>query len=58
MPKSLIYNWQSEIEKFSPGLKVGIYYGNHRDLQVMEEQDVILTTYGTVRNDIVLLKEF
>lgn len=57
MPKSLIYNWQGEIEKFSPKLKVGIYYGNNRDLQVIQKQDVILTTYGTVRNDIVSLKE-
>src|SRR3712207_3681406 len=57
MPKSLIYNWQGEIEKFSPKLKVGIYYGNNRDLQVIQEQDIILTTYGTVRNDIVSLKE-
>lgn len=57
MPKSLIFNWQSEIERFSPGLKVGIYYGNNRDLSVIQEEEVILTTYGTVRNDIQTLKE-
>lgn len=57
MPKSLIYNWQSEIKRFSPTLKVGIYYGNNRDIKVIQEEDVILSTYGTVRNDIVSLKE-
>lgn len=57
MPKSLIFNWQSEIERFSSGLKIGIYYGNNRDIQVIKQEEVILTTYGTVRNDIQILKE-
>ncbi|MGL6154138.1 MAG: DEAD/DEAH box helicase [Cetobacterium sp.] len=57
MPKSLIYNWESEIKKFSPGLRCGIYYGNFRNIDVLKECDVLLTTYGTIRNDIELLKE-
>ncbi|MDY4011915.1 MAG: DEAD/DEAH box helicase [Fusobacterium gastrosuis] len=52
MPKSLIYNWEKEIEKFSPKLKKDIYYGTNRDLEVFSKSEVILTTYGTVRNDI------
>ena len=52
MPKSLIYNWESEIEKFSPNLKTGIYYGTNRDINIFKKSDVVLTTYGTVRNDI------
>ncbi|MBP6063017.1 MAG: DEAD/DEAH box helicase [Fusobacteriaceae bacterium] len=52
MPKSLIFNWESEINRFNPRLKVGIYYGNNRDLSVFNNSDVVLTTYGTIRNDI------
>lgn len=57
MPKSLIYNWESEIKKFSPDLKCGIYYGNFRDKSIFSSVEVIITTYGTVRNDIEYLKE-
>jgi len=57
MPKSLVYNWDNEIKKFSPSLNVKIYYGNNRDINEIEGADVVLTTYGTVRNDIKLLKD-
>lgn len=57
MPKSLIYNWDGEIKKFSPGLKVGIYYGNFRNKKIIKENEVILTTYGTVRNDIEMIRD-
>lgn len=57
MPKSLIYNWFSEIGKFNPTLNTGIYYGTNRNLEEALEKQVILTTYGTVRNDIERLKE-
>ena len=57
MPKSLIYNWENEIKKFSPKLKVGVYYGINRDFSSLRKVDVILTTYGTVRNDIENLLE-
>ena len=52
MPKSLIYNWENEIKKFAPKLKVGVYYGINRDFFSLKKVDVILTTYGTIRNDI------
>lgn len=57
MPKSLIYNWEGEIKRFSPKLKVGIYYGNFRNIDIIKKNSVILTTYGTIRNDIETLKE-
>lgn len=57
MPKSLIYNWEGEIKKFSPKLKVGIYYGNFRNVDIIKKNSVILTTYGTIRNDIESLRE-
>ena len=58
MPKSLIFNWENEIKKFAPFLKVGIHYGLNREFKNLKSAEVILTTYGTVRNDIEsLMKE-
>ncbi|MDR3259767.1 MAG: DEAD/DEAH box helicase [Fusobacteriaceae bacterium] len=57
MPKSLIYNWENEINRFSSGLTIGIYYGNNRSIDIIGENNVTLTTYGTIRNDIEKLKE-
>jgi len=57
MPKSLVYNWESEIKKFSSNLNTGIYYGSNRNLEEIMNSEVILTTYGTVRNDIEKLKK-
>lgn len=58
MPKSLIFNWENEIQRFSPDLKTGIYYGNNREIETLKDSEVILTTYGTVRNDIQKLKKY
>lgn len=58
MPKSLIYNWESEIRKFSSKLKVGIYYGNSRNKDIIDKNEVTLTTYGTIRNDIESIREY
>lgn len=63
MPASLIYNWQKEIHKFAPDLKLYIYSGNNRlksdEIFVkFKNFDVIITTYGTLRNDIEFLKNF
>lgn len=55
-PTSLIYNWKDEIEKFAPSLNVSIVHGKkdrrQKALENLEECDVILTTYGTLRRDI------
>ncbi|MDP5231224.1 MAG: DEAD/DEAH box helicase [Cellulophaga sp.] len=56
-PTSLIFNWASEIESFCPSLKTVIYTGIHRKdvVNEFEKSDLILTTYGTVLNDIETL---
>lgn len=41
-----------EIKRFNPKLTVGIYYGTTRSLEEVLDSQVILTTYGTVRNDV------
>lgn len=58
MPKSLIFNWENEIQKFAPSLNTMIYYGNDRNLEDIHNAQIILTTYGTVRNDIEKLKDY
>ena len=59
VPKSLIFNWIEEAERFTPNLRVANYTGPDRGdhLQQLDECDVLLTTYGTLRRDIVRLKD-
>ena len=52
MPRSLLFNWQDELKKFAPQLTYYTYYGAQRDLQEAMKQQLILTTYALVRNDI------
>lgn len=60
MPASLIYNWANEINRFAPYLKVLIYTGSSRkkSKSLFRKYNVVLTTYGTVRNDIDFLKDY
>lgn len=57
MPRSLLFNWQSEISRFSPQLKAYTYYGNTRDMAEAMKHQLILTTYAIVRNDVETFKE-
>jgi superfamily II DNA or RNA helicase len=57
MPRSLLYNWEKEVEKFNPSLKSHIYYGTGRDLEEAMSHQLIFTTYAIMRNDIEQLKE-
>ncbi len=56
VPPSLIFNWEREIERFYPGLKVYVYGGRERSADP-KGYDVMLTSYGLVRRDIERLKE-
>lgn len=55
-PTTLIYNWENEIKKFTPSLTYRIHHGPTRTRSVEDilKQDVIITTYGTLRSDIKL----
>lgn len=55
MPRSLLFNWKSEFEHFAPSLTVGIYHGLARDFEAALKNQIVLTTYAMVRND---LKKF
>ncbi len=50
-PTTLLTNWEKEIEKFTPKLISSVYHGLKRELNE-NDADLILTTYGTIRNDI------
>ncbi len=60
VPRSLIFNWASESNRFAPHLKVMEYTGLERANLRTEfpKHHLILTTYGTVRRDIAILKDF
>ena len=57
MPRSLLFNWQDELKKFAPQLTYYTYYGQQRDLKEAMKQQLILTTYALVRNDIEQFRE-
>ena len=52
MPRTLLFNWEREIEKFAPQLSVYSWSGSNRDMEKARNQDIILTTYGLLRTGI------
>jgi superfamily II DNA or RNA helicase len=59
VPRSLVFNWKQEAARFAPGLRlldhtgigrrpVGAHFADH---------DVVLTTYGTLRRDVVRFRD-
>lgn len=59
-PTSLIYNWEEELKKFAPRINYHIHYGINRqfDDEHLQKFDLIITSYGSVRNDIDELKKY
>ncbi len=56
VPTSVIGNWDRELDKFSPELKVHVHHGINRPLgesfaEIVSENDVVITTYGLVHRD-------
>ena len=58
-PRSLVFNWISEASRFTPQLKVLDYTGLQRAerLDDFASQDLVVTTYGTIRRDIEHLRQ-
>ncbi|MFD2203774.1 DEAD/DEAH box helicase [Shivajiella indica] len=60
MPTSLVYNWELEARKFTPGLRILSYTGTQRikDNRLFAKYDLVLTSYGITRMDVEILKGF
>ncbi|SKA94229.1 DEAD/DEAH box helicase [Sporosarcina newyorkensis] len=64
-PTSVMGNWQKELERFAPSLRVHVHYGANRSrdeqfesIIANREADIILTTYGTATQDGEMLSAF
>lgn len=60
VPTSLLFNWENEIEKFAPSLKVHFYYGSQRirSTEPFDKYDIVFTSYGHALSDVAILKEY
>jgi hypothetical protein len=60
VPASLVFNWQQEVKKFAPTLKVLTVYGADRPKIVadFDKYDIILTSYGTLLADVGWLRDY
>ena len=56
VPPSLLFNWENELARFAPSLKVITYSGVKRSLQ-FDEASVVLTSYGILQRDVEKLAE-
>ena len=52
VPPGLINNWNRELTRWAPSLRVHVYHGQQRKLpQHMDEVDVVVTSYHIIRQD-------
>jgi superfamily II DNA or RNA helicase len=54
-PKSVVYNWAAELDKFGPDLPYTVHYGVERDVEDIagsKKLRIVLSTYATLRRDI------
>ncbi len=56
VPPSLLFNWESEIERFYPELSIYSYVGKDRKCD-FKGKDIVMTTYALIRRDIEKLKD-
>jgi len=59
VPRSLVFNWRQEAERFTPELRVldhtGV--GRARSTIGLTDEHLVITTYGTLRRDIAFFRE-
>lgn len=55
-PSSLVINWQNEISRFAPDLRVKVYHGSKRDMN--GDFDVVLTSYALIQRDIKKINSY
>jgi len=59
-PTTVVFNWENEVAKFTPGLKVVNLTGATRAglYKEIKDADVVITSYALVRRDIEQLKKY
>jgi superfamily II DNA or RNA helicase len=59
VPRSLVFNWQQEASRFTPGLRLLTHTGIERKkgTEHFQHYHLIITTYGTLRRDAVHLQD-
>jgi SNF2 family DNA or RNA helicase len=60
-PTSVISNWQHEVARFTPDLRVMVHHGSGRArgdalAAALEDQDVVLTSYSLLQRDVAALE--
>lgn len=60
VPRSLVYNWMQEAARFTPQLRILDHTGADRETkwEQMQEFDLVISTYGTLRRDAVEFRHF
>lgn len=58
-PLSVLFNWEREAQRFAPGLRVVRHHGSQRARSTarIEDADLVVTSYGTLRMDVGTLKQ-
>ena len=57
VPRSVVFNWIEEAARFAPELRVLDFSGAGRSVEQVKGHHIVLTTYGTLRRDALLLKD-
>ena len=57
VPRSVVFNWKEEAARFAPKLRVLDFSGASRSVGRLDGHDIILTSYGTLRRDALILKD-
>jgi superfamily II DNA or RNA helicase len=59
VPRSLVFHWKAEAARFTPKLRLLDHTGGARQKpgDHFDDYDVILTTYGTLRRDVLHFKD-
>jgi non-specific serine/threonine protein kinase len=58
-PRSVLFNWEREAAKFTPGLKVSVHADvtRSKSIDAYADSDLVLTTYGVMLRDISILRQ-
>ena len=59
LPRSLVFNWEREAARFTPGLRLLNHAGTGRakDSAAFDDYDLVITTYGILLRDIEMLRK-